>query len=190
MLTSERHIQVFSLKCFSFGRIVSIMGKSLIGITAFILLFWGCADTPKQAHQFTPPIETTAPKWVQEIEELPYDVNVIQFIKAKGEFVSLADSTELLKYMDQSTFRLLTVYLANNHFYISPSHIVDNTETIAIPVFHYNGFVREKELEEKNEKARINGGSILSITGNMSGNDGNVVIDKVHRRVKEFGVWQ
>jgi hypothetical protein len=78
-----------------------------------------------------------------------------------------------------------------NEYWIWTSNIHEDSNSLSIPICHYDGFLRKKELEQKNKDAnkdRKEGEPLEVIVskGNASGKDGNLEIDKNTKIVLSF----
>ena len=123
------------------------------------------------------------------------DSAIIQYIQTKAAYISLTDSTnipgKLIPY-----YGLILDYLAKHNmnksdYYIWISYIKDDTNSLTIPICHYDGFVIIKGVEEENKKAFENKKpgepyKVTQMVGNASGRDGSLEIDKQLKKVVGF----
>lgn len=82
-----------------------------------------------------------------------------------------------------------------NEYWIWTSYIKKDSSSLSIPLYHYDGFVVTKEIEQKNKDAnkdRIEGEPITVIVskGNPDGKCGNLEIDKKTKVVTSFKLWE
>ena len=114
-------------------------------------------------------------------------------------YVKIADSTNLpltvAKFSSQIRSYLLSMQLDFDNYYFAVKKINFNTDTVSIPLFHLDGFIKRKELEKENQemnKNRKEGDLILvkEINGNMSGKDGHLEIDIRNGKIIRFSMWQ
>lgn len=127
------------------------------------------------------------------------DSAVIEFIKSKKEFVGV-DDTSNLPAIVRSYYKSILNYLTDNKldkklYYISINYIQDKSESILVPLYHFAGFKKKLELENKDKdfNAKIWKGEYPRTTnmmGNASGKDGNLEIDKKTKNIIGFTFWQ
>jgi hypothetical protein len=131
--------------------------------------------------------------------QIEKDSTIINYIKVQSEYVELNDLNRIpdnirpylssvKEYMNKNKMPL-------NEYWIWTSYIKEDSNSLSIPICHYNGFVFKKELEEKDKKANENKkpGEPLRVTdfvGNASGKDGNLEIDKNTKIVLSFKLWE
>ena len=127
------------------------------------------------------------------------DSAVIEFIKSQKEFVGVVDTINLPAIV-KPYYKSILDYLTENKlnkklYYISVNYIQDKSESISIPLYHFNGFKKQLELENKdkeyNEK-RPKGEypRTTNMVGNASGKDGNLEIEKKTQKIIGFTFWQ
>ncbi|GEM_PF-1950135 len=128
-------------------------------------------------------------------KELP----IGNYIDAQNEFIGLRDLNKMsdsIKPFLSSINEFMTLRKMNyNRYWINTTSIIEDSTQMYIPIHHYDGFVFEKELQEKNIRANKDKKeeeplTITDFVGNASGKDGYLEIDKKTKRVIGFGVWQ
>ena len=127
------------------------------------------------------------------------DSTMIQFIKCQKDFVALSDTANLPKEI-QPYYESILDYLSKNNlnkndYYVWTSFIEYGTDTIFIPIYHYDGFIKKKELEDKDRELNKNRKKddpifVTDMNGNATGKDGNLEIDKRTKKVTSFKLWQ
>ncbi len=127
------------------------------------------------------------------------DPTVTKYIGEQKEFVRLSDLNKVHGSI-KPYLNTIKDYMANNEmdingYWIWTSYVQENSNSIFIPICHYDGFVFKKNLEEKNEEAKKNRKAgdletVITFNGNASGKDGNMEIDKTTNKVLSFALWQ
>ncbi len=121
---------------------------------------------------------------------------VIDYIKAKKAFVPLLDTANYPVSIKPYYKPILSRFLNDaTNFYISTKGIEETSDLLSILVYHYRGFEREKRFEDEDREANKDkkaGEPIQQsgLTGNASGKDGTLVIDKKTKEVIRFLLWQ
>jgi len=127
------------------------------------------------------------------------DSATIQYIQTQAAYISLTDSTimpgQLIPYSGLILDYLAKHKMNKNDYYIWISYIQEDTNSLFIPICHYDGFVLKKEIEEKNKKAKENNKpgeplTVIDFVGNASGRDGSLKIDKQLKKVVGFELWE
>lgn len=122
---------------------------------------------------------------------------VEKYIESKGHFVRLNDPNKIPKSI-QPYLESVKTYMAANHlelnqYWVSTIDIKEDSANISIPVYHYDGFERIKELEEEYKEAKKNAkDGVITVTdlmGNASGKDGHIEIVKSTKKVFRFSIW-
>lgn len=127
------------------------------------------------------------------------DSTILLYIQTEEGFIALSDE-EKLPILVKSYYPGILEFLYENkmdknNYYLDTTGIRVDSPTMVIPLYHYNGFIRAKEIEDKNNKAeedRKNGKPAIftAICGNLSGMDGCLEIVKRSKMVLGFGLWQ
>lgn len=110
------------------------------------------------------------------------DSTVIEFIKSNKSYVVLSDSASMPESV-KDYYNCISKYFKRHRkvlddYYVLSSRIEDDSTLISIPIYHYDGFKKQKEANDKNEK--------LLILGNLSGKDGYIKINKSTKKVR---IW-
>lgn len=131
--------------------------------------------------------------------QIERDSTVINYIEAQSEFVGLNDLNRIPQYI-RPYINSIEEYMNKNkmhlnEYWIWTSYIQEDSTSLSIPICHYDGFVIQKELEQKNKDAnkdRKEGEPLKVIVskGNASGKDGNLEIDKNTKIVLSFKLWE
>lgn len=127
------------------------------------------------------------------------DSLVIGFIKAKSEYIGLNElhkiPATIKPYIDLVKDYMIQNKMNPDDYWIWTSYIRENSNSIWIPICHYDGFVFEKRLESENKEANKYRNEeapivVMDYNGNASGKDGNIEIDKKTETVLSFKLWQ
>lgn len=131
--------------------------------------------------------------------QISQDSTVVNYIKEQSKFVRITDIDRLPKSI-KPLFSTIRSYMNTNKmvltdYWTSATGIQEYPNSILIPLYHYRGFVLEKQLEEEEKRlnmARVGGDTIIviGVAGNPSGKDGILEIDKNEKRVVSFKLWQ
>ena len=131
--------------------------------------------------------------------QLKRDSTVINYIEVQREFVGLNDLNGIPDYI-RPYLSSIEEYMNKNkmpldEYWIWTSYIREDSNSLSIPICHYDGFVVIKELEQKNKDAnkdRKEGEpmTVIAFKGNASGKDGNLEIDKNTKIVLSFKLWE
>ena len=128
--------------------------------------------------------------------QIERDSTIINYIEAQSEFVGLNDLnripdsirpylSSIKKYMNKNKMPL-------NEYWILTSSIKEDSNSLSIPICHYDGFVVKKEYEQRNKDAnkdRKEGEPKVFAFfgfGNVSGKDGSLEINKNTKIVLSF----
>jgi hypothetical protein len=125
------------------------------------------------------------------------DITVINYIKAQKEFVGVTDVNKIPNSI-KPYFSSIESYMEQRKwpfgdYWISTSSIRESPNSISVSIYHYNGFVVEKELEERQKKldmARVGGDTIVVIRAGTPNGGGILVIDKDEKRVVSYQRYQ
>lgn len=131
--------------------------------------------------------------------QIERDSTIVNYIEVKSEFVGLNDLnripdcirpylSSIKEYMNKNLMPL-------NEYWIWTSYIQEDSNSLSIPICHYDGFVFQKELEQKNKDANKDRkeGELMTVcasVGNASGKDGNLEINKNTKIVLSFTLWE
>lgn len=124
---------------------------------------------------------------------------IIKYINAQEEFVGLNNLDKLPKsvrdYLTAIKDYMVSSKMDLNDYWVWTSYIEEDSNTISIPLCHYDGFVFKRELEEESievNKDRKEGEQLIVIdfNGNASGKDGNLRINKFSRKVLSYKLWE
>ena len=78
-----------------------------------------------------------------------------------------------------------------NHFFIRLSSIYADSSKVAFELYHYNSFTKRKWIDDENERLKkSNPPKKIDVQGNLSGQDGLLVIDPRTNVVKSFIKWE
>ncbi len=128
------------------------------------------------------------------------DPAVIEYIRSKKYFIPLTDTANLplmIRPYCDGVFSFMSEHrMDKNDYYVSINHIKNQAVSLSIPIIHYDGFKKLKEEagnDRDTNKNEIEGQFVYSgstTTGNLSGKDGTLEIDKNTKRVLSFKIWQ
>jgi hypothetical protein len=127
--------------------------------------------------------------------QISKDSTVLNFIKSKHKYIALTDSSNLSDTIKLFYNNILD-YLSTsaNDYYVDTSNIKIDSLYVNIPIYHYDGFKKGKELQDRADsinKDKKVGDQMFYITlGNASGKDGFLVIDKRTRKILRISAWQ
>ena len=131
--------------------------------------------------------------------QIERDSTIINYIEVQSKFVGLNDLNripdDIKPYLNSIKEYMNKNKMPFNEYWIWTSYIKNDSNSLSIPICHYDGFVREKELEQKNKDAnkdRKEGEprAIITFVGNASGKDGTLQIDKKTKIVLSFNLWE
>lgn len=127
------------------------------------------------------------------------DSIVIDFIKEQKEFVGLNElgsiPDSIIPYLDSVKDYMKMNKMNPDDYWIWTSYIQEDSNSVFIPLCHYDGFEFKKNLEEQNKEAnkdRKEGDliTVIDFNGNASGKDGHLQIEKSTKKVLSFRLWQ
>lgn len=138
-----------------------------------------------------------------------HDPEIVKYITEKEGYVKLTETNNLPKniliYYPSMIAFMEKVGMDIDGYFVDVLDINENDSTVDIPIYHYDGFVRLRELEleweqqelesqqqEKSTKNDLDGGYTLrtQLKGNVSGKDGYFTIDKEKSMKVTFGFWR
>jgi len=130
------------------------------------------------------------------------DSSVINYIRQQERFVAITDKEELPTtvqiYYDEILSFLSKDTTGINNYYVDTTSVVNERATVSIPIYHYDGFKREKEIKDRNSietmwmQLRTGNTNVVIVTdinGNLSGKDGALEISKKTKKVLRFSLW-
>jgi hypothetical protein len=136
---------------------------------------------------------------ISAYSQIERDSTIINYIEVQSKYVELNDLnripdyirpylSSIKKYMNKNKMPL-------NEYWILTSSVKEDSNSLSIPICHYDGFVVRKEYEQKNKDAnkdRKEGEpmTIIAFVGNAGGKDGNLEIDKNTKIVLSFKLWE
>lgn len=131
--------------------------------------------------------------------QIKKDAAVLNYIKAKKEFVALTDTSNLPPAI-KPYHQAITAYMSQhnmdkNDYYVSANGVGGSWEVLTFQVYHYNGFKLLKEMEDKDResnKNRRDGDPVIvtDLNGNASGMDGTMAVSRMSGQVIGFSLWQ
>lgn len=124
---------------------------------------------------------------------------MVSYIENQKQYVLLTDTAKLPASI-KPWYHTISTYLLKGgkqpaDYYVWTTYIVNGKETLSIALCHYDGFVLQKTIDEKDAERNKNRkpGEPLTVTdinGNTSGKDGNLEINKTKKQVEGFSLWQ
>lgn len=115
-----------------------------------------------------------------------------QFIQSKGNYIAL-DDTEKLNTTIKNCVPNIEKYLTGKNeklenYYTDTLHMKLENNSIFIALKHIDGFKVLFNSTKENTKQK--GGALTVVTGNLSGKDGNIEIDRTSLKIKGFLLYQ
>ena len=132
--------------------------------------------------------------------QIERDSAIINYIDAQSEFVGLNDLNRIpdhirpylcsiKKYMNKNKMPL-------TDYWILTSSVKEDSNSLSIPICHYDRFVLKKEFEQKykdaNKDSKEGEPNVFAFFGfgNSGGKNGNLEIDKNTKIVLSFKLWE
>ena len=130
-------------------------------------------------------------------QNITYNDDSIGNLITEG-YLKIGDSSGLplsvAKFSPQIRRYLLFKQLDIDNYYFSYKEIKFDLDTMHIPLFHLDGFIKRKELEKENKEMNKNrkeseGILVKEINGNMSSKDGHLEINIRDGKIIRFSIW-
>lgn len=131
--------------------------------------------------------------------QIERDSSIINYIEVQSEFIGLNDINRIPDYIRPYLSSIKEYMNKNkmplNEYWIWTSYIQEDSNSLSIPICHYDGFVFKKELEQKNKDAKKDRKEgepmkVFAFVGNAGGRDGNLKIDKNTKNVLSFELME
>lgn len=165
---------------FSCPSLAAIKMKFVLGILFLLVILCQCGQT------------------------ISHDPEIIEFIESKGEYCKLTNQEKLPDNIKKHYSTVIEFMESHDmeveNYFVWNEYIEENDSILKIPICHYDGFVREYEIEKKinennkNDTTETNDGSYTfhsEIKGNSSGGkDGNLILIKKEDRIDQFLIWR
>ena len=168
-------------------------------LTIILIVILGCNSENKLENNY--PINSV--NQLQETltnnnsKKVSFDTDVLSYIDSLGNYVLFTDFENIPTNI-KSYYSIINDYfkLHNNglnQYFIKVDDINLKSDTLSIPIYSYDGFIKRKKNEDINRKAEQDskeGDSvqIIMTLGNY-GSDGNIKIDTRYQHIIGFFLW-
>lgn len=183
---------------FTKTQISLVMRATIINVSAVLLILASSCRKQDGAVPTSTQVEETLQANDNISQALIKDPEVLAYIAEQGHYLPLDAIANLpyncVKYYPGIRNYMQVHVMQISDYYLDSEAVQETDSTITIPIYHYNGFVERKSIDEKNklaasQSAAGENAAFIIVNGNLSGVDGNLDIYKNSGRIT-FGLWQ